>query len=72
MGRSDYFKDGDWNGICDQCGRKYKATKLKQTWDGMRECNQCWEVRHPQDFVRGVQDDQTPPFVKPEAPDTFV
>lgn len=34
--------------------------------------NYCWEPRHPQDFVRGVKDKQTPPWVRPEPPDTFL
>lgn len=34
--------------------------------------NNCWEPRHPQDFVRGVKDKQTPPWVRPEGADTFL
>lgn len=72
MGRADFFKQGDWNGICDECGQKWKASKLKKTWDGNYDCPRCWEARHPQDFVKGVKDEQSTPFSKPEPPNTFI
>jgi len=66
MGRADYLKLGDWNAICDRCGFKYKASQLKAEWTGLRVCSQCWERRHPQDYVRGVYDKQAPPWTRPE------
>lgn len=35
-------------------------------------CPQDWEIRQPQDFVRGVVDKQTTPWVRDEAQDIFV
>lgn len=63
-----------WNVICDRCGFKYKSTQLRQEWTGLRTChgggtNGCWEPRHPQEFVRGTADRQTPPWTRPEPPD---
>lgn len=72
MGRADFLKLGDWNSICDECGQKWKATKLKKTWEGLMKCPHCWEIRNPQDFVKGVKDDQTTPFTRPESPDVFI
>lgn len=63
---------GDWEAICDSCGRKFKASKLKQRWDGLMVCQQDWEPRQPQDFVRGVPDPQLVPWVRDEATDAFV
>ena len=63
---------GDWEAICDSCGRKFKASKLKQRWDGLMVCQQDWEPRQPQDFVRGVSDPQLVPWVRDEATDVFV
>ena len=68
--RASYSK-GDWLAICDVCGRKYKASKLKQRWDGLMCCHQDWEIRQPQDFVRGVADMQNTPGVRDEEADTF-
>lgn len=50
----NYFAPGDWNACCDRCGRKFKASQLRLTWDGYMVCERDWEPRHPQDFVRGV------------------
>jgi len=66
------YDKGDWNSICDVCGRKYKASLLKQRWDGLMCCPQDWEIRQPQDFVRGVPDPQLVPWVRDEPTDQFV
>ena len=62
---------GDWDAICDSCGRKFKASKLKQRWDGLMVCHQDWEKRQPQDFVRGVPDPQLVPWVRDEPEDAY-
>ena len=61
MGRADYLRDGDWNAICDECGKKFKASQLKLRWDGFMVCQRDWEPRHPQDFVRGYTSGLRPP-----------
>lgn len=71
MGHANFYKDGDWNAICDQCGVKEKASKLKLQWDGLQTCPKCFDKRHPQDFVRGVKDEQQVPFTRPDEDPTF-
>lgn len=71
-GRADFWAGGDWNTVCYQCGRKRKATYLKRHWQGYYVCPEHWEERQPQDFVRGVQDIQTPPWTQPMPADVFV
>lgn len=71
MGRADYYADGDFNGICDQCGKKVKASKLKLQWNGLRTCCRCFDLRNPQDFVRGVKDIQQTPFTRPDTSPVF-
>lgn len=66
------YDKGDWKAICDICGRERKASELRQRWDGFMVCPDDYEVRHPQDFVRGIADFQAPPFTRPEATDSFV
>jgi len=61
----NYFISGEWNLICDVCSIKYKASKAKQRWDGFIVCPNCYEQRHPQDFVRSRQDKITIPFIRP-------
>lgn len=71
MGQADYLKLGDWNAVCFTCGFKFKASMLRKNWQGFYECQSCHTPRQPQDFVRGVADTQSPPWVQPEPTDTF-
>lgn len=71
MGYTPRYDNGDWNTICDVCGRQYKASQLKQRWDGLKTCSDDWEPRQPQDFVRGVADTQAPAWTRPEQADSF-
>ena len=67
----NYYESGGWNLICDSCSIKYKASKAKQRWDGFIVCPNCYEQRHPQDFVRSRQDKITVPYIRPPA-DIFI
>ena len=62
---NSYYKHGDWNAECDICGFKFKASQLRKTWDELYVCQADYEVRHPQDFVRGVKDDPSVPWERP-------
>lgn len=64
------FERGQWNVVCDRCGGQFKARQLALEWTGLRVCrgkgtNDCWEKRHPQDHVKGKEDKQSPPWVRP-------
>lgn len=61
----DHFILGDWNAICDRCGRKKKASAMRKTWQGWYVCGPCWEPRHPQDFAKGIAERPVPPWVRP-------
>ncbi len=41
-------------------------------WDNARVCWRCIEIRNPQDFLRGVPDNQSPPWTRPRPPPIFV
>jgi hypothetical protein len=69
---SNRLKKFDWNAICDRCGFKFKASKLQKEWDNLYVCRQCYEERHPQDFLKAVKDPQKVPIVRPDPPDYFV
>lgn len=70
-GRYDHLKLGDWNAVCYECGFKIKSGMMVRHWKGYYVCEGCFETRHPQDFVRGVPDSQTPPWTQPEPEDVF-
>lgn len=64
IGSADYLVVGDWNARCDRCGKKMKGSQLMTTWQGYKVCPEHWEPRQPQDFVRGITEHPTPPFVR--------
>lgn len=65
MGKADFLLLGDWNVQCFQCGFKDKASKMVRNWQGYYVHPEHNEPRQPQDFVRGVPDNQTSPWTQP-------
>lgn len=73
MGKRDYYLKGSYNKICDICGQKFKAHECRMQWNNLQACRVCFEKRNPQDFVKGVKDDQRVPIARPDAkPDKFI
>lgn len=71
-GSDDYLELGDWNAVCWVCGNKRKASNLKKHWQGYWVCPEHWEARHPQDFVKGITEKPTPPWVQPQPGNVYV
>lgn len=67
-----WWKSGSWNTICDRCGFKFKAEELREEWDKLRVCKDCWEIRHPQELIHPVPDQNKLPWTRPEATDIFI
>jgi hypothetical protein len=63
-GRADFFKGGDFNAYCSECGRKRKASDLVRNWQGMYRCPEHNEPRQPQDFVRSVPEQIGTPWAQ--------
>lgn len=58
---------------CDRCGCDIRAFDAIQEWTGLWVCPDDWEERHPQDFVRGVEDDfAAKEPVRPDPANNFV
>ena len=69
----NWLKLGDYNAICDSCGRKFKASTMTKRWDGLFVCKEDNEPRHPQLSLRVKGDIQTVPIPRPDAvQDVFV
>jgi len=69
----NYLDSGNWNALCDSCGRKFKASQLLRRWDGLMVCKADYEVRHPQDFLRVQKEKIAVPWVRPYPQyDTFI
>lgn len=52
-------KGGHWI-ICDRTGMAIRAEDAKEEWTGSVVAKDVWEPRHPQDFLRAMEDDQSP------------
>lgn len=46
---------------CQVCGTKVRAKKTFIRWDNLVVDKPCYEERNPQDFLKGVKDDASPP-----------
>jgi len=66
------YDKGNWKAICDVCGRLYKAGMLQKRWDGLMCCDDDWEIRQPQDFVKGQADHQIAPWLRDESTNNFL
>jgi NAD-dependent SIR2 family protein deacetylase len=52
--------------ICDRCGQQYKFHQIKQEWNGLKTCPECFEVKHPQlDPSHHNADAQALPWTRP-------
>jgi len=56
--RNPGYIPGDHWVECDVCGFEYRQSVMRERWDNLVVCPADYEVRHPQDFVRGVEDNQ--------------
>lgn len=72
MGQADYYAEGDWNFRCQECWRKGKSSEGLKRWDGFWVCWRCYEIRNPQDFARGVPDNQNVPWQTGNPPPLFI
>lgn len=71
MADDKHYVPGSFYRIDDRTGFKVRAEKTKAEWTGLIVRDQSWEPRQPQDFVKGVRDDQSVPFPRPRQTDKF-
>lgn len=72
MADDRHYVPGDWYRICDRTGYKVRASKTKKEWTGNIVRDQSFELRQPQDFVRGRKDPQTVPDARPRQTNHFI
>lgn len=70
--KTNYWKEGERNALCDVCGVKFKSNELSKRWDGFMVCKPDFEYRHPQDYIRGPRAEKAPAWTRPEPTDRFV
>lgn len=57
--------------LCDRTGFKRRVDKVRREWDQLEVWDKVWEPRQPQDFVRGVRDDQAASPIRARQVDQF-
>jgi len=57
---------GDWNGLCQVCGMKFKASDLRRRWDGLLVCSDDYELRHPMDYFKPRLEEPGIPWTRPD------
>lgn len=72
MGTKKHFRMGSFYRVDDRTGFPERAEDTQMEWNGLIVSRRVWEARQPQDFVRGVSDDQTVPYARPRSPNTWV
>lgn len=72
MGTELYYKPGSFYRICDRTGFATRAERTAQEWNGLMVRDSVFEARQPQDFVKGVQDNQTVPLARPRQVNSFL
>jgi hypothetical protein len=53
-------------------GFKVPLSNLVRQWDNQLVDRRFVDKRNPQDFVRGIKEDVSLPYARPEAPDIFI
>jgi len=71
MADDKHYVMGDFYRIDDRTGFKVRARKTRQEWTGLIVDRARWEARQPQDFVKGVTDDQNVPLPRPRSVDAY-
>ncbi len=71
MGTELRYKPGSFYRICDRTGFATRAGRTKREWNGLIVKDNVWEIRQPQDFVKGVPDIQIVPLPRPRQVDQY-
>lgn len=69
--RGVQYRSGGFLRSDDRSGFTRRAEDTKAEWNELIVGKDLWEARQPQDFVRGVPDDQTVPSPRPVPPPVF-
>ena len=72
MADDKHFVGGSFYRICDMTGFKIRAERTAKQWNSLIVRDQSWEPRQPQDFVKGVRDEQAAPEPRPRQTNVFL
>jgi hypothetical protein len=69
--RGVQYRLGSFYRSDDRSGFVVRAENTKQEWQNLIVDKKLWEPRQPQDFVKGVPDDQSVPDARSKLPEPF-
>lgn len=72
MGRKLHFKLGSFYRTDDRTGFPQRAEVTRREWTGLIVDEKVWEIRQPQDLVKGVVDKQSVPDPRPLGANVYV
>lgn len=72
MADDRHYVPGDFYRICDRTGFKVRAGRTRKEWTGRIVRTKSFEMRQPQDLVRGVPDWQAVPDPRPRQANQFI
>lgn len=72
MADDKHYVPGSFYRICDRTGFKVRAGRTRKEWTGRIVRTQSFEMRQPQDFVKGVVDYQAVPDPRPRQTNRFI
>jgi len=68
----DVYLPGGFKRECDRCGFEFRHWDTVKEWTGLFVCRECYDPRHPQDYVRGRRNPQRVTDPRPEMADMFI
>lgn len=73
MSNKQTYRAGDHWVYCQRCASVERSSKVRKEWTGLIVCQECWEPRHEQDFVRARPENTSAKgLVNPEPTDTYI
>jgi hypothetical protein len=61
------IQQNDWYAICDICAMRFFGSTMLVNYRNEFVCTQCFEHRHPQEFIPPVRTDKmAPPISRPD------
>jgi hypothetical protein len=63
---------GQWNVVCDRTGFRLPNTMMQFEWNGLLVYDRVWEERQPQDYLKGIPDNMSVPYGRPNQDPVFI
>lgn len=63
---------GNWTVVCDRTGFRLLNTQVQFEWNGLLVFDRVWEIRQPQDYLKGIPDNMSVPYARPKEEPTFI